>query len=386
MLLDFFLQKTRGKIIVVADIGTGSVACAVLWIPSKGPAITLAAARTTLPIEERTPQAAITAVAGELARVGKKVIVASTPNNGAPLHPEALVCIIRQPWTTAEVISESVRYEKDMPITATLISDLARKTLRRASSIDKSLFLDAAVIGVELNGYPTKKPEGARAHEITVAALISGCDPDVRAAIERSLENVFPHTPHFLQSSTRALHAVLREYATEHDYVVIDVGDERTAMAVVRDGSLAEQCLVPEGAYSILRRISTAVLPEETLSTLRMIAREECSSDVCETTLETLARIEPDLVKLFGEGMAKCAVARKLPATLYLIVHPDIAPWLAKFFSRIDFTQFTRTTQPYTVKTLALKDMEPWAVAAQGVRMDCRLAVAASLVNIQART
>jgi len=373
-----------GKIIAVADIGSGSAGFGIFQVPSHGPAIALAAERAVLPIEERTPQAAIAAIAAELTKVGQKVIAASAGKTGGkPRHPELLVCVIRAPWTNAEAVREGSHFEKEMTVTGPMISELAKKTLARATTVDQAHFLDANVARVELNGYPTKKPEGKKANELAVTSLISGCDPDIRASIERALEGILPHTPRQLRGGARTLLTVLREYASQQDYVAVDMGGEGSAMTVVRDGAPSEQILVPEGVYTILRRISTTGIPEETLSLMRMLAREECSGPACDSTLQALARVEPELVKIFGEAMAKCAATRKIPNNFFLVTHPDMADWLAKFFSRIDFTQFTRTAQPYAVRVLAPKDMSAWVSEAPGVVLDCGLAVGGALVNIE---
>ena len=94
-----------------------------------------------------------------------------------------------------------------------------------------------------------------------------------------------------------------------------------------------------------------------------------------------MAKVEPELVRVFGEGMAVCAAQARLPNKLILITQPDMAPWLAKFFSRIDFTQFTLTTQPFSVETIAPADLSAWVTAARGVVLDTGVALSAALVN-----
>lgn len=141
--------------------------------------------------------------------------------------------------------------------------------------------------------------------------------------------------------------------------------------------------MVPEGIYSVLRRLSKAGMPEEILGLVRMIARDDCTSEACNAVEAALAKAEPELVKIYGEGMAKCAATRRLPNKLFLVTHQDMALWLKRFFERIDFTQFTKTAQPFEVTALAPKDMEMWVKPAPGVSLDCGLAVPSALVNIE---
>ncbi|MDZ4227053.1 MAG: hypothetical protein U1D26_01090, partial [Patescibacteria group bacterium] len=86
----------------------------------------------------------------------------------------------------------------------------------------------------------------------------------------------------------------------------------------------------------------------------------------------------------FGECMAKCAETRRLPDRMVLFAHPDMAQWLARFFARIDFTQFTRTTKPFEVKTLESADLARCVEPVAGISPDIGITIAGTLVNIEA--
>jgi len=71
------------------------------------------------------------------------------------------------------------------------------------------------------------------------------------------------------------------------------------------------------------------------------------------------------------------------PNKLLLVAQPDVLPWLSSFFGRIDFTQFTQTTQPFVVDTLALAQLSSAVVADSAVSLDAGLALAASLAHTE---
>jgi hypothetical protein len=135
---------------------------------------------------------------------------------------------------------------------------------------------------------------------------------------------------------------------------------------------------------TILQRVAPAGIPEETLALIRMIERDECSEPACEAIENAMARAEPEMVKTFGEGMAACVVQGRLPTRLLLLAHPDLALWLSKFFARIDFTQFTQTTQPFSVETLSLEELDAYVVPEKGVALDTGLALSCALVTLEA--
>ncbi len=86
---------------------------------------------------------------------------------------------------------------------------------------------------------------------------------------------------------------------------------------------------------------------------------------------------------MFGETLGACAAARRLPTNLILCAHPDVAPWLSKFFSRIDFSQFTVTAQPFSVTVLDPALLAEIVRPEPGVVLDSGLAIGCGFVNIE---
>jgi hypothetical protein len=90
------------------------------------------------------------------------------------------------------------------------------------------------------------------------------------------------------------------------------------------------------------------------------------------------------MVREFGEQLAGLAGKSRLPQDLLLFVHPDLAPWLSRFFSRLDFSQFTVPLKPFSVVELSSKDMAEW-IEIDGASPDISLLLASSLVHIESR-
>jgi len=82
-----------------------------------------------------------------------------------------------------------------------------------------------------------------------------------------------------------------------------------------------------------------------------MLERESASTESAEAVQKAVAASEQDLVKTFAEAIGSITAAERVANNLLLITHPDLEPWLSRFFSRIDFAQFTITTLPFAVHT-----------------------------------
>jgi hypothetical protein len=372
----------RGGVVAVADIGGGSAAVAYVSIKLGEPACVLAAERSVLPLEERSKEATITGIGSALVEAAQKAEQSYRAKNPKASSPGSLYCIVRAPWTR----SKTAHARSDLPeatvVTGAMIGELAKKALAAEKELDKKNLLEASVVRVELNGYPTGNPEKQRAHSLSVAALVSECDPQLRASVEAGLSRAFPHLKPTYRSSARAILAALEERADRgEDHFIVEVLSEATALIAVREGGPAEQQVVAEGVRSLLKRVAPGGMPEETLNLVRLLATDQCSTEACANIQAAMLKIEPELVRVFGEGMTALASSRRLPNTLILAVQKEMVPWLTKFFSRIDFSQFTQTTKPFAVEALSPADLERQVVPVRGVTLDTGLALSVALVN-----
>ncbi len=372
--------KTKGTIVAVADVGSGSAAFALVSTKKGCPSKILASQRVILPIQERPREACAPALMDALTQAGESILKEYAKTGGAPIG--ALYCIIRAPWSKSKTARVKKTFETDTKITKALIKQLAQEALA-SPDLDKANFLEASIVRIELNGYPTGKPEGKLARSVSVVALASGCDPTMKDCVTRALSTLMPHHKPVFRSSVRALITVVQECVPHHEYLLLDVGTEATAIVAVRDGSPDEQVVVQEGVRTVLKRVASEAVPEETVTFMNMIAKDQCESAACKTLQENTAKVEPEIVKAFGEGMAECATPHRLPNILVLATHGDMNDWMKGFFSRIDFSQFTKTMQPFTDLTLGPKEFAPRVVHEKGVLFDGGVSFAAALVNIE---
>jgi len=388
----FSLRSThkREKIVVVADIGSGSAGVAIIAISPDLPARVIVAERSRLPFEERSVEATIAGITAQLSSAGEKALAAYAATSGAsPIS--AAYAVIRAPWTRSKTIRAMSKFPEEQQVTDTLITETARAAFAAPSESgedepDPANILETSIVRVELNGYPTARPKGKYAHTLGVSILVSDCDPRVRKNVVETVSRIFACPPPSLRSGTRALLSVLRESpAFPDDCLIVNMTSNATNLIVVTGGTAVRHTRIPEGVRSIVKRIGGTGLPEETLTLIRMVAHDQCEHEACKATSAAIARAEPELARIFGEAMGRIAATERLPNTLILAVQEDLAPWLSQFFSRIDFTQFTVTTQPFEAVMVTHKGISDMITVPAGMTPDPGLSVAGALVNIESR-
>ncbi|OGG79222.1 hypothetical protein A3A39_04875 [Candidatus Kaiserbacteria bacterium RIFCSPLOWO2_01_FULL_54_13] len=380
------LGKQRGRVLAVADIGSGSAGVAIVAIVGDGPARILEAERVALPFEERSPEATVAGVVAQLEDAAQKTLSRYAARKDKPSpHVSGAYAVIRPPWSHSKTIQAVSEFPQETRIEGQMISVLAEEALKGDTGLDSASVFETSVVRVQLNGYPTARPKGKRAHHIEVSLLVSDCNPSIRAGVVETLQKVFACPPPTLRSGTRALLSVLRESTLlPKECLVVNMTSQGTSMIAVRKGVVVETARVPEGSRSILKRVAGEKMPEETLTLMRLLALDQCETDACDAIKTALVGAEPELVKVFGETMGKMSAARRLPNPLILSAHDDIAPWLGRFLSRIDFAQFTMTTRPFSARALTRHDLEGLVTSDETQKADTGLFVAGALVALEA--
>lgn len=374
----FEITRSHERIAAVIDIAAGAAGVAIVSIPKSGPSKVLAAAASHLSLDEKTPDQHRSGIARHIADAGQDALKQyAAAGHRSPVR--SLYAVLHAPWSQTRTVSvRSDLSTEDVRITDAMIGRLGQDALEGVSKEERATMYEATTIRVMLNGYPTADPVGKSAREIELTALMSGCDQGIKGAAQTAIEALFPGIPIIWRSFTRAIISLFGEISPYGQYVAIDMCPDATRVISYRFGVLEERT-VPEGVATILARLAKAP-PEETLSNIRMLSRDACSTDACEKIQKAMAIAEPELVRVFGEALGQLATPRRVSNELLLVTHPDLETWLAPFFARIDFSQFTTTTLPLTVHTPASIDMAQFI---DGDMPDVALAVSCALVNIE---
>ncbi|MDO8552159.1 MAG: hypothetical protein Q7S01_01365 [bacterium] len=373
----------RERVIAVADIASDSAGACIALVRDDAPASIICAERSSLTYDEKSPEQAITSILSLLEDASAKVmrIYSKLPN--ADKRPISSVhAIIHTPLVTSQTERADTSFKTEELITHNVIGNLARTALTGQKDLDKARLFEAGVASIELNGYRTGRPVGRRAHNVSVAALISQCEPELRAKIVDTLRKGFGVQNPVLHSDTRAI--LLGTHANSirtNIHFTIDVSGYSTNCVVIHKDAAAEHLVVPEGVRTILKRIAGKGLAEEKLSLMKMVSRDSCTTTACEELNATLARVEPELVKIFGEAFSKLISERRMPNDLVLIVAPDFAPWMSNFFSRIDFGQFTVTARQFSVHALTPEAMRDSVSGNLGPKVDAWLSLGTALAS-----
>lgn len=386
-MLERFFHRAHKKDepVLVVDIGSGSAAMAVAVVQRSGGVLITHGKRIEMPFAKRTAEQTVAGVRQALMEVGERILpLYSHSAIGQKLGaPTRCIAVIRAPWSKSATVSKEMAFSESRRVTPAVVAEIARAALACDTHIDRANSIETGVIRVTINGYPAKGPREAAGTEIGVTVLESDCDAQVRAMVTETLATLAPGRAVTFVSGVRAVSSVLHNMTnTVDEAIVVDVGSEASNVIRLHEGIVARVGSVPVGSRTIVHRIAgDSGLADDVLSRIRMVARDACGDQACTTLAASLTAAEPDFVQSFGEAFTALAGEGRLPSTLMLFAHPDLAPWLAHFFARLDFSQFTAAAQPFTVRIVAPEHVDERIQSSGDAAADIGLLADVTLVN-----
>lgn len=377
----FHLGRNKAKHVVIVDVGSASAAVGIMRLSPQGPSMMLAAQRSFMPYEKRSAEQFATRMSTTISEAAAKAFQAySVRKDKVSSITEAHV-FFRSPRTEAKMLKFTMTFPEETKITPAHVDDVTKQVLTGADRV-----LEAIMLRTEVNGYHTQNPVGKAGTSLTVYALVSTIAERLQEATATAFQKTFPQAKIKWRSRIRALLTAMHEKSHESkDCVMIDISSESSMFVTVKDGILDKQTTFDFGMHTILERLSKNALPEETIGLIRMIEKDQCSGESCAQLKTSMEKLEGELLREFGEKLGTLTGAGRLPQTLHLFAHPDISPWLTRFFSKIDFAQFTVPLQPFTVNEFTGKDMQDW-VQTESIGADASILLSASLVHIEMRS
>src|SRR3989344_3026234 len=374
------LSRRRDKTIAVVDVESGSAGVAILSLGQTGARVISNARISSGNSSEAGMQTV--ALSTALRSAAKQALeFAALAESRQPI--KEVYAVLHAPLVHSGMARASRLFDNETRINDSFIGQVAKEAFASQSTIEPKHLLEAYAYQIELNGYETNRPDGKYAHQIDVTAFFSYCDPELKNALRTEILTAFPASSIVWRSGMRAGLTVLQATSQERRCVTVFVGSNDTYVTV-NYGDHIVQCSVPEGSKTILTKIASANTAEETRAFLRMIANDACEGEKCTAVQKNLAVIEPELARAFGESFGPLSLERRFPDKLVLVADADVSTFLSQLFSRIDFTQFTATTVPFSVHVISAVELSPWLSMPEP--MDTSLSIASALVNIERST
>ncbi len=157
-------SRATEKRYLVADVESGSIGLAIVSVPPKGIVRVEAAGRTSIQLDDASGEQALSSAIQALPNLATQVVSAYQRRKGVEtVQPTEGYFFLHAPWVHAFGALVEGNLGSEKIIQEDMIRSLSREALKHMEGLDQSRFFEASVLRVDLDGYPTKKPEGKKA-------------------------------------------------------------------------------------------------------------------------------------------------------------------------------------------------------------------------------
>ncbi|TAK57286.1 hypothetical protein EPO17_02410 [Patescibacteria group bacterium] len=340
----FSFQKQKDETIsAVFEIGSGSVAGALVKLSSTEHPQLLYSYREAIPFQEnlehdRLVADMILAVEHVAKNLGDDGLVHLNFTGYRRHRIHDIFYSFASPWVLSQTTVLDIKKETETVITKQLLDDLVAREQHSFEKLIKegdsssvfdsdALMIEKKMIQVRLNGYPTDNPYKKTAHQIETAFCMSFVPADIMQKINTAVEKTFNFrkvTPH---SFALLSYSALRDlFHTERDFIFVDVHGELTDVLVVKNGLLAHTFSFPFGTHTLIRKASRLLnlMPELAESSLRIHALGK-NDDATKAKIAPLLQIvQKEWLTAFTTAYTALPEKIALPHTFFVITDTDL--------------------------------------------------------------
>lgn len=251
-------RSHSAKVFAVFDISSSSVAGA--HILSDGTKATfLASARADAPLQEDLDvKRFVDDTVKHLESITTRIQKADAH------HPTAIQVVLASPWYISQ--TRTIVYKKETPFLCTekLVQELIDTELKtiltnnEGSFGGESVVVEKQISGITLNGYSTTNPYGKHSTVLELYLVVTIAPESVLKRFTDTLRRAYGTRAISFTTSPFSTFIALRDLGVApNTTVVIDVGEEVTDVAFVKEGILLYQHSFPVGTYGLYRTLAT---------------------------------------------------------------------------------------------------------------------------------
>ena len=332
------MAKTHGHIIPVAvfDISSSSVAGAHTLIPkgSKHPPAggdtkvsILASIRLFSELKEDINIERF--VEQTINQISK---ITNTLKKADNHRPEHIQVILASPWFVSQ--TRTIKYNKttDFVCTEKLIDSLIEKEIAyilehdmdRFGSLGKEgIIIEKQISMIKINGYSTAKPFGKKAQSLELFLVVTVSPKSVIERFKNELQKAYGSTSIILfTTSPYATFIISRDFLGASDeFMIIDIGEEITDVAFIKDDLFLYQHSFPVGIYELYRKLAESGIANSTESNalVESFSQGKLSASATSSTQKTLEAFGETWQKAFQDIVDNGELIVKVPCISYII-------------------------------------------------------------------
>lgn len=279
----------------------------------------------------------------------QKLSQAITLLKKADVHqPSHIQVLLASPWFVSQ--TRTITYSKTTPFTCSekLIHSLIDKEIAHIIENDMNRFgamgkdgtiIEKQITAIKLNGYSTGKPFGKKAKTLEIALVVTVAPKQIIQRFTDELRKGYSTKKIHFTTSPYATFVVARDFLGAHEeLLVLDIGEEVTDIAFIKDDTFLYQHSFPVGTYAFYRSLVHAGLANssEAKAVLEIFRQGKLSAAATSNTQKALESFGEIWQKSFRESIANTQ-GLKPPTHSYVICDQRFNIFFADLIKNDDY-------------------------------------------------
>ncbi len=301
-------------------------------------------------------------------------------------HPSSIQVLLASPWFVSQ--TRTISYSKTTAFTCTekLVHGLIDKEITHIIENDMSRFgamgkegtiIEKQIAAIKLNGYNTGKPFGKKIKSLEISLVVTVAPKSIIDRFKNEIQKGYGGKQIHFTTSPYATFVVARDFLHAHEeLMVLDIGEEVTDVAFIKDNSFLYQHSFPVGTYEFYRALVRAGLANSTeaKAVLEIFRQGKLSASATSSTqkaLEAFGEIwQSAFQKIIGE-----AQGLKPPSNSYIICDSRFETFFADLIKRDPFLNHINGALTHTVISLNQETLSPFVSSIDQSTLDETLVI-----------
>jgi cell division ATPase FtsA len=344
--MSFLFNSKKEELSIVFDIGSGTVAGAIVKFSKDHPPMVLYTHRESVLFQKNPDAERLTnAMLKALDKVTQIIEKEGLPHLNFTMfrsHKLKHVYIVfSSPWALSQTKVMSVVKETEVEVNRALIDTLIKeeeisfqkslKDGKYSSLFDEDVeVIERKIVEIKINGYSTRNPYQMRGHKVEAPVFMSIVERKLITDVEKIIAKYFNYRKTIKHSFTFLAYSTIRDiFIAENNFLFIDINGELTDVSVIKQGVFMQTISFPIGINYIIRKVSKELnsVPEIAESVVKMYLDKKCDPDLMQKMSEIFKTIRKEWLDLFHKSLTEFADESFIPRTVFILTHSDIGAY-----------------------------------------------------------
>ncbi len=303
--------------------------------------------------------------------------------------PDYIQILLASPWFVSQ--SRTITYSKTTPFTCSqkLIDSLIEKEIAYVMEHDMEKFgtmgrdgviIEKQISLIKLNGYTTTKPFGKKAQSLELSLVVTVSPKTIVERFTTCFKKAYGNATLRFTTSPYATFIVVRDFlGTPSELMIVDIGEEITDIACIKDELFLYEHSFPVGSYQLYRTLvandhSTMVEARALVDSFHL---GKLSAAMTSSTQKALEDFGALWIRSFQEILNTGKDSLRLPGLSYIICDQRFNEFFSETIKNDPFFTHTIAATEYQATTVTPELLAPHVSSIDLEKVDETLIVGA---------